>query len=396
MRTDGNPDVDCLILAGGLGERLHPLTLTTPKPLLRFAAVHALIDFTLANVRHSGIHVAYVLSQYRSAELGRHLRGCVPTSSGGTILNQPPVSGKRYRGTADAVAQNLEVIESESDLALVLAADHVYRMDYRKLIAYAERRSFGVTVACIPVPAGEVSRFGIAWADGDGCIRSFEEKPAALASDPRRQSALASMGVYVFRKEILRYALRELNTVPRLDFGRHVLPFLAHLGLAGAYDVTEEGDLTFWRDVGTLVGYHRAHMEVLDSPLFSGEVLDASWLIPWGEPSLHVRSGKPSPASDSIVAASAVLGDCRLGRSVVAPEVVVEDGAEIEDCVLLQGAQVGRAARMRGAILDAGARVNAGDRLAAGPGGVLIVSDRWGTTSIPAEIRCATRATLVH
>lgn len=392
----GYTDVDCLILAGGLGERLQPLTLTTPKPLLRFAAVHTLIDFTLANVIHSGIPNAYVLSQYRRAQVGRHLRNYVSASPATTILNQPPVSGKHYRGTADAVAQNLGLIESESDLALILSADHVYRMDYRKLIDYAERRAFGVTVACVPVPAGEARRYGIVTVDPRGSILEFREKPDGFASPFPGPQARASMGVYVFRKEILRYALGELSTCAGLDIGRHLLPLLTRLGLAGAYDVAEEEQLTFWRDVGTLAGYHHAHMELLSAPRLAEEVLDSSWLSGCGEVSLHFRCDETSPVSDSIVASSAFLGECRLRRSVIAPHVVIEDGADLEECVVLPGARVSRSARMRRVILDAGVRVGAGDCLGGDARSVMIVSDHWGAGPVPTGSRGETRGSLAR
>lgn len=357
--SDAFSDVTCFVMAGGQGKRLRPLTSHTPKPLLGFGAVHCLLDFTLSNVIHSGLGHAYVLSQYRSAAVGKHLEGYQHEYPDLTIVNQPPVSGKRYRGTADAVRQNLA--EIRTDFILVLSADHVYRMDYRPLLEYAAARGFGVTVACIPVPREQARHFGIATTAADGRITDFEEKPAHA---PRGISPmmLASMGVYVFTRTVIEEAVGELSTrYPDLDFGHHLLPFLVGRGTAGAYDVRSEQQVDYWRDVGTLAAYHHAHMEFLDRQL-GFDTLDPCWPVHAIEGTGPSRE-EPGARADSVVAASAFVGRCRLEKSVVGAGAVVEDGADVRESVLLPGARVGRGSVVRRAILNADACVAGNDEI---------------------------------
>jgi len=361
---NNGPNTSCFVLAGGVGDRLRPLTLTTPKPMLPFGGVHRLLDFTLSNVRNSGISRAYVLSQYLHEDIGRHLRMYWTTAepeAPTVVLNQPPTSGKRYRGTADAVAQNLEsapLSSGASDPVLVLSADHVYQMDYRKLLLHHERTGAGVTVAAIPVPLNAASHFGVISADGSGRVLGFDEKPESPAALPgARNIALANMGVYVFNRWILGRALAELRErQPALDFGRHVLPWMAQREMAGVYRVSEAGGGAYWKDVGTLCAYHESHMELVDGRL-GFDTFDARW------PVRSMEDRVVREAGGSLIAASAVVGDARVERSVVGVGVVVEDGADVRDSVLLSGVRVGSGAAIRNAIVAAGGRIEARDSI---------------------------------
>lgn len=360
----GDCPVSCFVLAGGEGERLRPLTRTVPKPLVSFGAVHRLLDFTLSNVRNSGLRRAHVLSQYRNADIGRHIRlfwSDPDFGSATKILNQPPVSGKRYRGTADAVRQNLEYLPAgtgESDPVLVLSADHVYRMDYRKLIAHHRRTRGSATVAAIHVPVSAASHFGVITADRSGRIRSFDEKPESpqgQGDDPG--GVLANMGVYVFERSLLRRAFADLERVESaLDFGRHVLPWMVRRGLAGAWRVSDSGDSGYWRDVGTLVAYHECQMELVDGQI-GFDTLDARWPVQATEARIV------QPHNRSMIAASAAIGDAWVERSVVGSGVVIEDGADVRGSVLLEGARVGTGAAIRNLIVAGGARVQARDTI---------------------------------
>lgn len=368
-RGDSGPS--CFILAGGSGDRLRPLTLAVPKPLLPFGAVHRLLDFTLSNVRNSGLSRAYVLSQYMHEDIGRHL-GMYWRSPGpgrtARFLNQPPTSGKRYRGTADAVAHNMEFVASGPnglDPVLILSADHVYRMDYRKLLARHASSGAGATVAAIPVPRDAARQFGVISADGSGRILSFEEKPADPIPFPgRERMALANMGVYVFSGWILRRAFADLRyRTAALDFGRDVLPWMAARDLAQVYQAGEDENAAYWRDVGTLTAYHDCHMEWLDGRM-GFDTCDAAWpMYAPGDRVVRASSGAWGGTGRSVAAASALVRDSRVERSVVGEDVVIEDGADVRNSVLLPGARIGQGAAVRNAIVAEGARVAAGDRV---------------------------------
>lgn len=360
-RDEAFPEVLSFVLAGGVGERLRPLTIGSPKPLLPFGATHRLVDFTLSNVRHSGMRRVYVLSQYMQDAIGRHLRDrWTQAGSGGetVVLNQPPTSGKRYRGTADAVAQNLREASgvASSDLVLVLSADHVYRMDYRGLLSHHARIGAGVTVAAVPVALDAARSFGVISADASGRILGFVEKPehpSAVAGGT--ESALVNMGVYVFDRWILDRAIAELGGAGSvIDFGRHVLPWMVERDVAGVYLEPAGRDGVYWRDVGTLDTYHASHMELLDGGV-PFDIDDRRWRVNGGEAALICRSRRTR------VAASAVVGDAWIERSVVGPGVVIEDGADVRDSVLLPGAWIGAGAALRGAVVGGMGRVGARD-----------------------------------
>lgn len=360
-RDEAFSEVLSFVLAGGVGARLLPLTASSPKPLLPFGATHRLLDFTLSNVRHSGMRRAYVLSQHMNDAIGRYLRDrwTEAGSGGGTVfLNQPPTSGKRYRGTADAVAQNLREASggSGSELVLVLSADHVYRMDYRGLLSHHVRSGAGVTVSAVPVSLDLARSFGVISADASGRILGFLEKPehpSALAGVAGH--ALVNMGVYVFSRWILSRAIAELREgEPAIDFGRHVLPWMVERDVAGVYREPAGRDGVYWRDVGALDTYHASHMELLDDKV-GFDIDDPDWPVRSGEAVLTCRSRRTR------VAASALVGDAWVERSVVGPGVVVENGADVRESVLLPGARIGSGAALRGAVVAGMGRVAARD-----------------------------------
>lgn len=354
-------EVPAFVLAGGVGERLRPLTESSPKPLLPFGAAHRLLDFTLSNVRYSRMSRAYVLSQYMHEAIGRHLRdrwteGAGP--GGSVFLNQPPTSGKRYRGTADAVAQNLHDVPGSwrSDLVLVLSADHVYRMDYRGLLSHHQRSGAGVTVAAVPVDVDAARSFGVIASDASGRILDFVEKPEHPASVAGvTDCALVNMGIYVFNRWILDCALAELRErEPAVDFGRHVLPWMVERDVAGVYLEPAGKTSAYWRDVGTPDAYHATHMELLDDRI-GFDIDDPDWLVRPSDAVLTCCSRRTR------VAASAAVGDAWVERSVIGPGVVVEDGADVRDSVLLPGARIAAGAALRSAVVCPGGCVAARD-----------------------------------
>lgn len=366
--------VSCFVLAGGEGARLRPLTFAEPKPLLPFGAVHRLLDLTLCNIRNSGLSCAWVLSQYRHEDLGRHLADHWRPQGGSTLfLDRAPACGTRYRGTADAVAQSLDFLSlgpRETDPVLVLSADHVYRMDYREILRHHAESGAGATVGAIPVPLAEARQLGVISADDGGRIRLFEEKPEAPAPVPGAKSlALANMGIYVFNRWILRRVLTELrDKFAALDFGRHVLPWMAARGMAGVFEAGRQSSPAYWKDVGTLDAYHQAHMDLLDGHL-GFDTFDQSWPVPALEPRVMIRGPRrrAGDTGQSVVAASATLGDVFLERSVVGSRAVIEDGATVQNTVVLPGAHVGPRARLRNVIVAREGVVASGDQIGFDP-----------------------------
>ena len=360
----------CFVLAGGVGERLCPLTRTSPKPLLPFGGVYRLLDFTLSNVANSRLERAHVLSQYLKDDIGDYLRGyweharARPTR----FIHQPPARGKRYRSTTDAVVQNIDLVRADSDLILVLSADHVYRMDYRKLLDYHVRHGGGVTVASVPVHLDRAGELGVISADAAGRVVGFAEKPREpQPSVARGDHALASMGIYVFNRGMFLQAVADLRDLtPELDFGKDLVPYLVGDPQVSTYRVAnEEGDSFYWRDVGTLETYYESNMELLaGEPPF--EMFDSAWPVRSCEyPSSGYGSLKPNsgPWVGSIVSSSCLLGACSIERSILAPGVTVEDGADVYRSILLSGARVGRGAAVRNAIVDAYGEIRAGDEI---------------------------------
>jgi glucose-1-phosphate adenylyltransferase len=352
-----------LILAGGEGERLSILSQVRAKPGVPFGGKYRIIDFALSNVVNSGLTDVGILTQYAPRSLIDHIGVGRPwdldRSRGGVTLLQPYLGRGRardwYRGTADAVLQNLEfVADREPELVLVLAGDHVYKMDYRPFIERHRAVGADVTCAVRTVPMEEAHRFGIADVDREGRITSFIEKPA----DP--PSNLVSMGVYVFSWR----ALREALTPERIDFGGDVLPGMVAEGKrVFAY---EYGG--YWQDVGTVEAYWRAHIDLLsDAPEI--DLYDRGWLI-------YTRSEERAPAfvaADATVTRSMISHGCVVEgiveRSILSPGVRVAAGATVRDSIVMFDTEVGPGATLDRAIVDkevqigAGAIVGSGDDL---------------------------------
>ncbi len=345
-----------VIMAGGQGERLSLLSQKRAKPAVPFAGKYRIIDFALSNCVNSGISNVAVLTQYRPHSLHDHIGIGKPwdldRQQGGVHLLQPYIGRQEtewYLGTADAVYQNLDMImEARYDYVLVLAGDHVYRMDYGPMIAFHQQRGADVTLGAVVVPIEEGHRFGILETDAEGRVNSFEEKP----KQPR--GTLGSMGIYVFSRDTLTRVLIEDARAPETggapsqhDFGRNIIPaMLARNERVYAYPFSG-----YWQDVGTVQSYWEAHMELLtDKPAF--DLYDPSWVI-------HTRSEERPPAhvrSGAQIVSSLISHGCiikgKIERSVLSPGVVVEENAVVRDSILLFDTIIGAGSVVDRAILD--------------------------------------------
>jgi glucose-1-phosphate adenylyltransferase len=342
------PGIATFILAGGEGTRLGVLTAERPKPVLPFAGHHRLIDFTLSNCVDSGLSTIGVLTQYLSDAIARYVGGGAPWSldGDGAELHVLPSGTREYSGTADAVHQNLgHPAFARASTVVVLAADHVYRMDYRAFLAHHAQTGADVTLAVVQVPRDDASRFGVVHLDAAGRVVEFEEKP------PEPTSTLVSMGIYVFNAAVLRRLLTaDAAGTGTHDFGRDILPRAVSLGLrvqAYAFD-------GFWRDVGTPASYWDAHREFLNDA--DGLGLGVELRCARGPGVQHIEFGE-----DATVRESMIFGGCAVHglveRSLLAPGVHVAPGAVVRDSVLLRGSRVETGAIVEHAILDEGARV---------------------------------------
>jgi len=283
-----------MVLAGGNGTRLHPLTAEHAKPALPFAHGYRIVDFVLSNLVNSDISSIHVLVQYKPRSLITHIRTAWAPWSGGarpairTVLPETGSEAGAFKGTADAIYQNRHLIERERpDLVAVFAADHVYRMDVRQMARFHQERGAEVSIAAVPVPIGKASDFGIIATGSAGELREFQEKPerpAPMATDPSR--AYASMGNYMFNPRVLLESLDQANRRGDTDFGRHVLPRLLHSHRVFAYDfasnqvpgVRPHEEPGYWRDIGTIEAYQAAQRDVL-GPLPRFNLVNPKWPI---------------------------------------------------------------------------------------------------------------------
>lgn len=371
-----------ILLAGGRGSRLEPLTADRAKPAVPFGGKYRVIDFTLSNCLHSGLRRVLVLTQYKSHSLQKHLR------DGWSIFNPecneyitivPPqmrTGESWYAGTADAIHQNLFLIErSQVETVLVLAADHIYRMDYAALIAAHKEKGADLTIACMQVSLAEARSFGVMDIDGDQRILEFQEKPAHPKPLPDApDTALASMGIYVFTMERLCEALLDDNRREDSshDFGKDLIPRLIGRGKAHAYLFGgARGRVTpdrYWRDVGSLDAYYEANMDLLkpDPPL---NLYQRDWAIRTYQgqnpPARMVpgRNGQDGLLANSILCGGTVVAGATVIRSILSARARVEEGARVEDSLLFERVTVGAGAVLRRCIVDKGVRIPPGESI---------------------------------
>jgi glucose-1-phosphate adenylyltransferase len=364
MKLD-HEQIPVLILAGGQGNGLFPLTVSRPKPAVAFGSCR-LVDFTLSNCRRSGLKDCVLLTQYKRDQLAAHVR----KKWDGGFRCLSPGQGKRYRGTADAVYQNLLCLENAQHV-LILAGDHVYSMDYRGVIDRHLETGADLTLSAVQCSLDQASSFGVVEVAEDYRVRRFVEKPAAPKSMPQRPSmALVSMGIYVFRVQTLVDALhRHCYSGSGYDFGYHIVPSLIDSARVYAHDFCEEsGSPCYWRDVGAIDRYFQASMDFLQPELPFVPYL-------FGLPDKDAKPSLSTPHGNH----------CRISRTVFCCGAEVDDGVEIEDSVLLPGVRVKRGARLRRAIVDEGVQIPEGFTVGwdaevdglhhiVSPGGVVVVS----------------------
>jgi glucose-1-phosphate adenylyltransferase len=374
-----------LVLAGGRGSRLAHLTDLRAKPAVYFGGKFRIVDFALSNCLNSGVRRIGVLTQYKSHSLLRHLqRGwSFLRNEFNEFVDLLPAQQRMdeaswYRGTADAVYQNVDIVLGHNPkYILVLAGDHVYKMDYAKLIADHVAMDARCTVACVEVPLSEASALGVMHVDLQRRILEFVEKPAHPPSMPGKPDrALASMGVYVFDAHYLYEALKRdsANPASSHDFGKDLIPSMVALGHAMAHPfelscVRSTREATaYWRDVGTVDAYWRANLDLTD-PLPELDMYDAEWPIWTYQEQLppakfvHDEDGRRGHAVDSLVSGGCIISGARVRRSVLFSSVHIHSYATVEESVLLPQVDVGEHCELRRVVIDKGCHIPAGMRI---------------------------------
>ncbi|MBV8713607.1 MAG: glucose-1-phosphate adenylyltransferase [Chloroflexi bacterium] len=360
-----------MVLAGGEGKRLFPLTADRAKPAVPFGGTYRLIDFTLSNLVNAGMFKIVVLTQYKSHSLDRHIAQTWRLS---TMFNNyiasVPAQMRRgpywFAGSADAVFQNLNLVYDEQpDYILVFGADNIYRMDPHQMLAEHIDSRAGLTVAALRVPRSQANAFGVIECGSDNRIAAFREKPSDAPGLPDApDQVLASMGNYAFTTRTLLDAVTEdaQDESSKHDLGGSIVPRLVERGEANVYDFTTntvpgatDADRGYWRDVGELDAYYAAHMDLV-SPVPAFNLYNREWPIyswhPPLPPAKLVVDSQPGQALDSMLGAGVIVAGGTVRRSVLSPEVRVERDALVEGSVLLDGVHVGGGATIRNAIID--------------------------------------------
>jgi len=374
-----------LVLAGGRGSRLAHLTDRRAKPAVYFGGKFRIIDFALSNCLNSGVRKIGVLTQYKSHSLLRHLQRGWSFLRGefNEFIDLLPAQQRMdeeswYRGTADAVYQNLDILMAHNPkYMLVLAGDHVYKMDYAKLIADHVAMDARCTIACIEVPLAEATAFGVIHMDSERHIVDFVEKPADPPSMPGKPDrALASMGVYVFDADYLYEALRQDSGKAQSshDFGKDLIPAMVALGHAWAHPFemscvrSTPQAVSYWRDVGTVDAYWQANLDLTD-PLPELDMYDREWPI-WTyqeqlPPAKFVfdDEGRRGYAVDSLVSGGCIISGGKVRRSVLFSSVRTHSHSSVEECVLLPQVDVGSGCQLRRVVIDNNCRIPAGMRI---------------------------------
>jgi glucose-1-phosphate adenylyltransferase len=384
------PDVFGIVLAGGEGKRLAPLTADRAKPAVPFGGNYRLIDFALSNLVNAGYRQIVVLTQYKSHSLDRHISTTWRLSPLlGNYVAPVPAQMRRgprwFLGSADAIYQNLNLLYDERpDIVAVFGADHIYRMDPRQMVEQHVESGAAVTVAALRVPLREADQFGVIETAPDGrTIAAFREKPTDAVGLPDAPDQIyASMGNYVFTAEaLIDIVTRDAeDETSKHDMGGSIVPALVERGEACVYDFSRnevpgasEVERGYWRDVGTLDAFYDAHMDLISvEPEFN--LYNREWpILTWPDPLPPAKfvfdddDGRRGVALDSMVCAGVVISGATVRRSVLSPGAHLHSYAEVEDSVLMQGVDVGRNAVVRRAIVDKNVRIADGAKIGVDP-----------------------------
>jgi glucose-1-phosphate adenylyltransferase len=372
-------DVLAIVLAGGKGTRLEPLTRDRAKPAVPFGGIYRIIDFTLSNCINSGVRRILVLTQYKAASLSRHIDQAWRFLSREldefveVVPPQQRIAEHWYQGTADAIYQNVYSIEKAAPRdTLILAGDHIYKMDYAAMLDAHRSRRADLTIACLPVPRPLAREFGVMHVDAPGRVVGFLEKPADPPGLPESPDlALASMGIYVFATDVMYDQLFQdaaRKDGSKHDFGRDIIPAMLASGhRVFAYPFRDENrkQAAYWRDVGTLDAYYQANMDLISiDPILN--LYDRAWPIHTYQPQLpppkfvHTEGDRRGAAYNSIVCQGGIVSGGQVYRSILSAGVRVNSFALVEDSILFDGVEIGRHARVRRAIIDKEVRVPSG------------------------------------
>lgn len=363
-------------MAGGRGERLYPLTKENAKPAVTFGGIYKIIDFTLSNCLNSGIRRIHLLTQYSNATLDKHIHlawNIFNRELDEFIDNIPPQNMNVdwwYRGTADSIYQNINILEKERpEHVLILSGDHIYKMDYRKMLDFHRSKRGDLTVACVEIDKDQAHQMGVLEVDDSFRIIGFQEKPARPKPLPHNPTkSLVSMGVYVFNTErLVREVIDDAKRDTEHDFGKNIIPRMIKKRNIFAYNFKEEkkGNAKYWRDVGSLDSYHETNMELLkENPVF--DLYDTTWPIrtyqEQAPPAKVVLSGDGEGLSRGVTVNSLISTGCliiggKINRCILSPLVQIHNDCRVEDSILMRGVTVGHHARIRKAIIDEGVTI---------------------------------------
>lgn len=370
-------DTLAVVLAGGKGSRLEPLTRDRAKPAVPFGGGYRIVDFSLSNCLNSGIRKMLILTQYKAMSLDRHInlgwRNFFCNELGEFLDVVPPqqrIDEHWYQGTADAVYQNIYALEKERpQYVVILAGDHIYKMDYEKMVAYHKQMNADLTIGALPVTVDEAKAFGVMQVDASQRIVGFEEKPADPQPIPGEDRCLASMGIYVFTARFLFEQLCRDATLlgSSHDFGKDIIPSIIEDQRVYAFPFRDENrkSVAYWRDVGTLDAYFEANMDLIDiDPLLN--LYDDAWPLRTHQPILpppkfvfgsRGDTERRGMALDSIVSPGCIISGGRVERSILSSQVRVNSYAHVADSIIFEGVNIGRHAKVRRAIIDKGVHI---------------------------------------
>ena len=370
----------CMIMAGGQGSRLQPLTRDRAKPAVHFGGTYRIIDFVLNNFINSGIFKIKVLTQFKSDSLNKHISAAWNLNASldqyvDLVPAQMRTGDEWYRGTADAIFQNINLITDERpDLVAIFGGDHIYKMDINQMIDFHLSRAALLTIAAIPVPVEEAREFGIIEVDADNRMVGFEEKPKEPKQMPGRPGwCLASMGNYLFTSKFLVRELLKGASSGATDFGKHIIPRLYKEYPVYVYDFNtnivrgeQASTKGYWRDVGTLDAFFEANMDLCsENPPF--DLYNNYWPIRtfnWNQPPARFFAGDneshQGAAVDSIVSAGCIIGGGTVVKSILSPGVTIQKDALVEESILFPNVTIGPGAKVRRAIVEKGLHIPAG------------------------------------